>query len=195
MNWQPGALLTLQTERLELRSMCREDVSETFTDWLADPQVMLGLNMPQRRMSRAQAVRWVLEFDNRNRFFLGIHVRPNGPLIGFFTVQCETQTRCAETAVVVGDKAWWGKNVVLEARTALLDFLFDDMQLHKVLGRPHGRNFASIFNYKAMGFRCEAVLREQLLAIQDQSRLDQLVFGILRSEWQARKAQREVVPA
>lgn len=189
MSWQPGALLTLQTERLTLRSMCREDVTEAFTDWLADPEVMLGLNMPQRRMSRAQAVRWVLDFDNRSRFFLGIHVRPDGPLIGFFTVHCDPHTLCAETAVVVGDKAWWGKNVVREARAALLDFLFEDMHLHKVLGRPHGRNFASIFNYKAMGFRCEAVLREQLLAIQDQSRLDQLVFGMLRTEWQARRAR------
>lgn len=187
MSWQPGALLTLHTERLTLRSMCREDVSPAMADWLADPEVMLGLNMPQRLMSRAQAVRWVLDFDNRQRFFLGIHVRPDGPLIGFFTVHCDPHTRCGETAVVVGDKAWWGKNVVREARAALLDFLFDTLALHKVLGRPHGRNFASIFNYKAMGFRCEAVLREQLLAIDDESRLDQLVFGMLRSEWLARR--------
>ena len=60
-----------------------------------------------------------------------------------------------------------GKNIVIEARSAILDFLFDELKMHKVLGKPHGRNFSSIFNYKAMGFACEAVLREQMLAIDD----------------------------
>lgn len=187
MSWAPGSLLELGTERFVIRSMTREDVSEDFIGWLADPEVMLGLNLPRRRLSRPEAVRFVLGFDNRVRFCLGVHPRAAGPQIGLFTVDCNLEHRWAETAVVIGDRTWWGRNVVLESRAALLDFLFEGMQMHKVLGRPHGRNFSSIYNYKALGFRCEGVLRQQMLALHGETRLDQLVFGMLHSEWAARR--------
>jgi len=187
--WEPGALLALQTDRFELRSMTREDVTEAFIGWLADPDTMLGLNLPQQRLSRAQAVRFVLGFDNRARFCLGIFPR-GGSQIGLFVVECNPRSHCADTSVVVGDRAWWGRDVVRETRGALLAFLFGTLGQHKVTGRPHGRNFASIYNYKALGFRCEGVLREQLLAVDGKSRLDQLIFGLLRSEWLARHGER-----
>jgi ribosomal-protein-alanine N-acetyltransferase len=190
MNWKPGALLELETERFVIRTMTREDVSEDFLAWLADPEVMLGLNIPRRRLARDQAVRWVLAHDNRSAFCLAICLRADDRQIGFFTVHCDPKHQTADTSVVVGDRDWWGKDVVMEGRTALLDFLFDRMHLHKVTGRPHGRNFSSIYNYKALGFRCEAVLREQLRSIQDDTRLDQLVFGILRDEWHSRREER-----
>ena len=186
MSWEPGGLLELETERFIVRTMTREDVTEDFLTWLADPEVMLGLNLPRTRLSRPQAVRYVLKHDNRTKFCLAICLRSDARQIGFFTVRCDSRHQCAETSVVVGDRNYWGKNVVVETRTALLNFLFDKMDMHKVLGRPHGRNFSSIFNYKVLGFHCEAILREQMLSIEDDKRLDQLIFGILRDEWHAR---------
>lgn len=187
MNWEPGALLLLKTERFTIRSMLREDVTSDFLNWLADPEVMVGLNMPQKKLSRLQAVRYILGYDNRYRFFLAICLRSNGNQIGFFTVDCDPVHQSGETSVVIGNQDFWGKNVVLEARTALLDFLFDQVGLHKILGRPHGRNFSSIFNYKAQGFKCEGILREQMRSIQNDQRLDQLIFGITRQEWHTRR--------
>ena len=136
-------LLELTTERFVVRTLTREDVTDDFIGWLADPEVMVGMNLPRRRLTRAQAVRWTLAHDNRTRFCL----RTDGQRIGFFTISCDLGHRCAETSVVVGDHDWWGKNVVMEARSALLDFLFERMDMHKVIGRPHGRNFASIYNH------------------------------------------------
>lgn len=103
---------------------------------------------------------------------------------------CDPVHRCGETSVVIGDQAYWGKNVVIEARTALLNFLFDRVGLHKILGRPHGRNFSSIFNYKAQGFRCEGILKEQMRSIKDGERLDQLIFGITKKEWYEKRQDR-----
>ena len=187
MSWQPGNLLELNTERFQLRSMTREDVTETFTDWLADPEVMVGLNMPRKRLTRPQAVRWVLNNDNRTHFIILVIDRENQHPVGFFTITINGAHLYAETAVVIGDHDYWGKNVVIETRTALLDFLFEDIGLFKVIGRPHGRNFSSIYNYKAMGFTCEAIMRKQMRSIEGDGRLDQLTFGILQSEWRERK--------
>lgn len=188
MTWEPGDLLRLETDRFVVRSGAREDVTDDFLAWLADPEVMIGLNLPQRKLSRTQAVRYVLAHDNRTRFFLLVCDKADGRAIGFFIVTADPKHRCAETSVVIGDRDYWGKNVVIEVRSAILDFLFDTLDMHKVLGKPHGRNFSSIFNYKAMSFECEAVLREQMRAVDDgTARLDQLIFAIFKTEWQARK--------
>lgn len=183
MTWQPGDLVNLETARFTLRSMAREDVTDAFLSWLGDPEVMLGMNMTRQRLTRAQAVRFVLAHNNQTSFCLLVCDKNTGQAIGFFTVSIAATHRVAETSVVVGDREFWGKNVVREARSALLDFLFDELNMHKVIGKPHGRNFASIFNYKAMGFECEAVLREQMRSVDDDSRLDQLIFGMLKSRW------------
>ena len=187
MSWAPGTLLDFTTDRFRLRSMAREDVSEAFLSWLADPEVMLGLNLPRKRLTRAQAVRWVLGHDNHSQFMLLISDRANDHPIGFYTMSVNHGHTTAETSVVIGDRDYWGKNAVVETRAALLTFLFDTLGMHKVIGRPHGRNVSSIFNYKAMGFTCEAVLREHMRAIEGDKRLDQLIFGLLKHEWQERQ--------
>jgi RimJ/RimL family protein N-acetyltransferase len=184
--WEPGDLVELTTERFLIRSMTREDATEELIGWLADPDVATGMNMPAKRMTRVQAVNWVLHQDNLRDFRLLVVDRESGTGIGFFTISVEPAQKTAETAVVIGDQTRWGQNIVVEVRTALLEFLFDTMGMHKVIGRPHGRNVSSIFNYKALGFTCEAVLREQMRAVDGGGRLDQLIFGLLASEWRAR---------
>lgn len=191
MTHQPGALLNLETERFTLTSMTREDAKGEFSTWLADEDVMIGLNMPKRQFSSLQAVRFVLDFDNYHRFCLGIKNKKDQQLIGFFIVDCDHNQQCAETSVVMGEKSFWGKGVVIETRSVLLDYLFGSLNMFKVTGRPHSRNFSSIFNYKAMGFTCEAVLRQQMKTYNAEQRLDQLVFGILKQEWLERRQQQQ----
>ncbi len=185
--WRKGDLLRLETERFVVRSMTREDMTDAVIGWMADPAVMVGLNMPARNLTRPQAVRWVLSHDNASKFFLAICTSDTEQVIGFFIVTINTNQNVAETSVVLGNQEFWGKDVVLETRSALLDFLFDTIGVYKVIGRPHGRNFSSIYNYKALGFTCEAILREHMRAIEGDQRLDQLIFGMLKSEWLARR--------
>jgi [ribosomal protein S5]-alanine N-acetyltransferase len=189
-SWTPGALVELHTPRLVLRTMLREDVTDDLVAWLSDPAVQVGMNMPARLLSRAQGVRWALDHDNRTRFCLAIQPHGEARAVGLFTIQCDPVHRVAETTVVIGERRWWGQGLVIEGRGALLPFIFETLDMHKLIGRPHSRNFASIFNYQAMGFRNEAVLREQMLAVNGKGRLDQLVFGLLRSEWLARRDAR-----
>ena len=94
--------------------------------------------------------------------------------------------RLAQTNVVIGEKEFWGQSVVIETRAAIIDFLFDRMNMEKIWGRPIARNMPAIFNYKAQGFRTEGVLHKHL---RDPSgkRIDQIMFGLLRDEWRARR--------
>ena len=86
MSWQKGALIEFETERFNLRSMTREDVTNDYLAWLADPEVMVGLNLPRKRLTRAQAVRYVLSFDNQRSFIVLVSDRKTGDKVGFYTM-------------------------------------------------------------------------------------------------------------
>ena len=186
MTWYPGSLVSLETERFRLNSIEREDANETLAEWLADPEVMLGLNLPRRRLSRADLVSYATSYDNTRRFCLMVRPKDGDNPIGLFTATADQKNLIAETAVVIGDRFYWGRDVVREARPVIIDFLFEELGMHKIMGRTHSRNFSSIFNYKVLGFKCEGVLREQLRTIDGKQWLDQVIFGMLREEWHNR---------
>jgi len=189
MSWTPGTPVRLSSKRFILRSMTIADVNRVFMGWLNDTELCAGQNTYVKITSRKQAQKMLTQADNRNLFYLLIGASIAEKPIGYYSVRVDPDNQVAETTVVLGDKNYWGKKVVLETRAVLLDFLFDTVGVQKVMGNPHGRNLASIYNYKAQGFTCEAVLREQLKSVVDGTRLDQFVFGLLRREWRTRPRQ------
>ncbi len=185
--WKPGMPLAIATRNYVLRSLTPADVDENFVSWAADPEVMVTLNLPPRQVTREQMAKYVSRFDNRARFGLGIYPKTTRKLIGFYAVYCDMRNAMTQTNVCIGDRNYWGKKVVIETRAALIDFLFGAMRMHKIWGMPLARNFPSVFNYKAQGFTCEGILRQHRRSFAG-GWLDQYIFGLLASEWQARKA-------
>lgn len=187
MSWKPGQSVRLSTPRFIIRSMTRADVTRDFLRWQNDPELCAGQNLPRKATNRINATQTVEKADNRRIFYLLICASIAELPIGFYAVRADPKHLFAETMVVIGNKDYWGKRVVLETRAVLIDFLFEQLGIQKITGRPHARNLASIFNYKAQGFTMEGVLRQQLTSVVDGSRLDQIEFGLLKDEWQAHK--------
>lgn len=186
MPWKPGTPVQIETARYTLRSLTPADVDDRYIGWLGDPEVMQTLNMPPRRPKRADIERYVARFNNKTSFHLGIFDKATGTKIGIYSIYVDLGNSLAETNVAIGEREYWGRKAVLETRAAILDFLFDAVGVFKVWGRPFARNFPAVFNYKAQGFTCEGVLRQHRKSF-DGGRLDQLMFGLLRDEWHARR--------
>ena len=187
--WKLGQPLQLETAHYVVRSMKPEDVTPDYLAWTQDEEIMYGVNAAPGRMTMADLHRYVANFNNRSSFHLGIFLKDTGRLIGFYSIYWERRHNIAGTNVVIGDRAYWGKGVVLETRAAIIDFLFDRLKVAKVWGSPMARNIASVFNYKAQGFRCEGVLKRHRTSPKGE-RLDQLMFGLFPEEWaQTRKAK------
>lgn len=182
-----GRPITLQTERFIVRSLTPADVSDRWSGWSADPDVMGPLNVPTRRMSKEDLARYIARFDNDNGYMIGVFAKTMSLHIGFFMIEANKMHATAAFNLVIGDKQYWGKGVVNEVRAALLDEFFEQRGVEKAYGTPLARNFPAVFNYKAQGWRLEGVLKGQCKSITDGSRLDQYHFGMLRDEWRARK--------
>lgn len=184
-----GRPVDLQTARFRLRSLKPADVSQRWLGWAKDPDVMGPLNAPVSNMTPQELANYIATSDNNARFLIGVFDKETGIQIGFFMIDVDKTHHFATFNLVIGEKSWWGKGVVNEARGALLDHFFDERGIHKVCGGPLARNFPAIFNYKAQGWRHEGTLRGQCQSVADGSRLDQYQFGLLRDEWRAMRSQ------
>jgi [ribosomal protein S5]-alanine N-acetyltransferase len=185
----PTKPIQLRTKRFELRTLKAGDACETWIGWARDPDVMQPLNMPTRQMTLHDLANYIASFDNVNRCLVGVFDKASKALVGFFMIELDHGHRLATFNVLIGDKAWWGKGVVNEARAALLDYFFEQ-GIEKACGGPLARNFPAIFNYKEQGWRHEGTLRGHRVSMIDGKRTDQYQFGILRSEWRAPRGKR-----
>lgn len=126
--------------------------------------------------------------DNRNKFRLGIIEKSSGRLIGFEIIRIN-EAGVASLMIAIGDKSWWGKGVVLETRSALLDFLFNVRECRRIAGSPSAHNYPAVFNYQRLGFTHEGTLRKHVLGVRGEENDDLLMFGLLREEWQATRTE------
>lgn len=182
-----GRPVHLTTERFVLRSLSASDISDRWGGWSDDRDIVTPLNIAQRRMTKDDLRRYVARFDNENSYLIGVFTKAMTLHIGFFVIDVNRVHGTASFNLVIGDKSYWGKGVVNEARAALLDEFFENRSIEKAYGTPLARNHPAVFNYKAQGWKLEGIHVGQCRSVTDGSRLDQYHFGMLRTTWRQRK--------
>jgi RimJ/RimL family protein N-acetyltransferase len=182
-----GPPVRLETARFILKTLQRRELARISLPWTLDPEVMEPLEYAAGGWTLRRWEKALLKSNNRDRFCFGIEARESGAVIGYDTVQI-SRTNVAFMGVAIGDHKWWGRGTVLETRSALLDFIFDDKQCARVWAIVYSRNFPSIANYLALGFQHEGTLRSHT-RLPNEARGDAMVFGICRSEWLNRRDQ------
>ncbi|MCC6888160.1 MAG: GNAT family N-acetyltransferase [Hyphomicrobiales bacterium] len=182
-----GAPIHLETPRFVLTSLSRRELAAISLPWTADPAIMEPLELQAGGWSLRRWRKQVVRPNNRDRFAFAIRTRADGGIIGYETAQI-SRTGVAILGVVIGDKSWWGRGVVVETRVAVLTFLFQTMQCARAWGVVYARNFPSISNYLALGFTHEGTLRQHF-RLADGTRADAMVFGLTRQEWEAKLPQ------
>jgi [ribosomal protein S5]-alanine N-acetyltransferase len=75
----------------------------------------------------------------------------------------------------------WGRGIVTEAVSAVLDYGFDHMDLHSVEAGVTPGNVASAKMLEKLGFRLEGHLRESYWA--EDRFVDSLIFSLLQRDW------------
>lgn len=182
-----GKPINLSTSRFTLRSLTAADVSDKWGAWSDDPDIVTPLNIARRAMTKDELRRYISRFDNDTRYLIGVFSKAMSQHIGFYAVDINRGHQTANFNLVIGDKNFWGKSVINETRSALLDEFFENRQVEKAYGTPLARNHPAVFNYKAQGWKLEGIMIGQCKSVVDGSRLDQYHFGMLRDTWRARK--------
>ena len=115
----------LQTERLRLRFLRREDAQRIFDCWASDPEVVKYLTWPVHESAAVTAQVmdfWLKDYARPDCYRYGIELRETGELIGMIDV-----VGFREGRPVIGycsGRAYWGNGYMTEALRALTAELF-----------------------------------------------------------------------
>lgn len=178
--------MTLDAPRTIIRSMTPDDVTDRYVGWFADSDVMEHVTM-ELSPSKAELVTFVQSFDNVERFHFGVFLKQTGVHIGWLKILCDPVNQNGIMTTVIGDPDNWGQGFGFEMRTAILDFMFDDLGLHKAISQVYGDNPRTHALNLKLGFQREGILRKEEIG-RNGERRDVHVFGLLADEWRQRTA-------
>lgn len=101
--------------------------------------------------------------------------------VGLYNI--DHRVREAEFAIMVGDKTWWGKGIGKKVTSAVVDYGFRQLNLHRVHLTVLKSNDRAISLYEKLGFKTEGILRDG--QFRDGRYVDVVVMGLLEDEWPA----------
>ena len=129
-------------------------------------------------------VRYTNGLVSKDAIGLGIVHLQSDVVIGTCSLfHLDEQCRRAEIGYILS-RASWGQAYMAEALAALIQFGFDELNLHRIEADIDPRNTASLSSVERQGFIKEGYLRERWIVDGEIS--DTVLFGLLRSDWQAR---------
>ncbi len=179
----------LRGERVLLRPLKRSDVTN-FLKWFNDPEVIqyLAMYLPLTEMSEEK---WIEDAASRiqagtNVYFVievieGDGSKPVGTT-GLHGINLKDHN--ATFGIAIGEKDYWSSGYGTEATQLILDYGFQQLNLHRIASSAFAFNERSIRLHKKVGFKEEGRQRE---AIYKNGRFhDHVMFGILRDEWERR---------
>jgi RimJ/RimL family protein N-acetyltransferase len=191
-----GTALTVQplrTERLVLRPIETSDAADVF-EYQHIPEVLRYLPWPLRDRTEAyehtakRAAARILQGDGD--FLVLVATLPGTPsvddpgrdrVIGDFMVRVSSTTHAQLELGWVLHPDFQRHGYAREAARALLDFVFETLNPHRVQAFLDARNGASAALCERLGMRREATILEE--EYNDGEWQDTAIYGILRREW------------
>lgn len=166
-----------------LRALTRDDLPK-LVEWRNDPEVKALLGGWSFPVSLEDDQAWLERSrTDSTTHRLAIERLDTGEYIGNVGLyQIDWKNRKAEYAIMIGDKAAWGQGFGLDATQSLLNFAFNELNLHRVYLYVLAHHQRAIRLYEKAGFTVEGRLQED--NFRDGAYRDTLVMAILRPDVQ-----------
>lgn len=150
-------------KRVYLRPHVETDLLE-WTAWFNDPEVTRNLEQAYfPNTVVAQTRRLESLYKDRSTVQLAVVDKRSGKLAGTVGLhQINLFNRNADVSIVVGNKTFWGSGLGREAVALAVGHGFDKLNLHKITAGMVVANRASTKLFLELGFRKEALIKEQL---------------------------------
>jgi len=153
--------------------------------WFNDEDIVKGLVNVRVQMSLKEAydwcdnaarqrnkdIKWIIEVKNRVNMIVGF--------TGLYNIDFVNKN--AESAILIGNKNYWGMGIGQKALKLKINFSFDYLGLNLVYAYILQNNEASIKLYEKLGFEKEGVLRKRVYRYGKWN--DLVILSLLRSKW------------
>lgn len=149
--------------------------------WYNDPEINRHLVLYET-LELEKSLKWLEAVKGReDRLDLAVQTE-QGRTIGVIgLLEIDKNNKTAEIYIVIGERDYWGKGVMLEAESLLIRHAFDKMGLEKIWAQARCENMASIITMKKLGFKIEGQLRQH--KVMGGERVDLVMLGLLKDEF------------
>jgi len=178
--------IELETERFRLVPIRPLSLARPTLHWTKDTETFRNAGWWRSEWNLRRWRRHLRHQIRGDRMCHGIWPKAGGPCIGLHMISVSAALSTGVIGVIICDRDWWGKGVVIEIREAIVGDGFERLNLQRMTAQVRVRNLPSVYNHRKLGFVHEGTLRSAAVE-PDGTRVDMLVFGMLRSEWLARK--------
>ena len=181
---------TLHTPRLTLRRFTVADAQAMYNNWASDSRVTRFLMWQPHESAEATAqllALWCEEYQ-KETYYNWVITMDGVPIGNISVVELSERSERAELGYSLG-RAYWGRGIMTEAASAVIDFLFTAVGVNRVSISHAVENPASGRVAQKCGLRFEGTKREFFKAASG-AFLDISDYGITRSDWLALQQQR-----
>lgn len=178
-----GVFPFIKGERIDLVAYNSKWVN-LICKWRNDPQV--------RRYSRTIIPQTIEEIEKRFEVpperaqrdhinFVIYHNKNKRPIgiTGFGRINWIN--RNANIYGIIGELEYWGRGIIGEAATLLINYGFTELNFHKIFAGVFNPNSRSLRAAEKLGFKKEAVLKEQTYI--DGEYVDEHKFALFKKDW------------
>ena len=175
----------LRGKSVLLRPFRRSDISY-FLKWFNDPEIVQYLDMylPMTEMSEEKFIEELGTTRASSDVLLVIEAIEGDstrPIGNCGLHQISPKDHNAAFGIIIGEKDYWSKGYGIEATRLLINYGFQQLNLHRISSTAIAFNERSIKLQKKVGFREEGRLRQAIF--KNGQYYDMLQFGILSEEW------------
>jgi RimJ/RimL family protein N-acetyltransferase len=175
----------LRGKHVLLRPIKRSDIS-CFLKWFNDPEVVqyVGMYLPMTEMSEEKFIEELGTTKARSDVMLVIEAIEGDstkPIGSCGLHQINPKDRNALFGIAIGEKDYWSRGYGTEAARLLINYGFQQLNLHRVSSYALAFNERSINLHRTVGFRKEG--RQRQAVFKNGQYHDHVMFGLLRDEW------------
>jgi RimJ/RimL family protein N-acetyltransferase len=158
-----AADVVLGGERLYLRAVQPSDATERYVGWLNDHAVMRFMETPAGGHTVDGLRSYISAMQAKpDTLFLAIVVREGDRHIGNIKLgPVDRRHGTADVALMLGDRACWGRGYATEAIGLVSDHAFGRLGVRKLTAGCYSGNVGSLRAFEKAGYHVEGVRRTQ----------------------------------
>ncbi|MCL1866837.1 MAG: GNAT family N-acetyltransferase [Oscillospiraceae bacterium] len=173
----------LEGDTVYLRGLCPEDAEGEYPTWFNSAEVCSHNSHHRFAYTKADALAYIEGLNSdKSKLVLAIVDKQSHRHVGNVTLQnINYIDRCAEYAIVIGEKKYWGRGIATEVVRLILEHGFEELNLNRIHFATASNNIGVIKFAERVGFVQEGVRRQAFFKNGEYH--DMIEFGLLKNEW------------